>query len=38
MGEKKNVYKIFARKPRGGRPHGTPWEDNVKINVKEIGH
>jgi hypothetical protein len=40
MGEMRNAYKIFVRKPEGKRPLGRPrsrWEDNVKMDLREIG-
>jgi hypothetical protein len=40
MGELRNVYKIFVRKPEGNRPLGRPgcrWEDNVRIYLREKG-
>jgi hypothetical protein len=40
MEEMRNAYKILVRRPEGKRPHGRTrrrWEDNVKMDVKEIG-
>jgi hypothetical protein len=40
MGEKRNAYRIFVRKPEGNRPLGRPRRrcvDNIKMNLKEIG-
>jgi hypothetical protein len=37
---KKNAYRILVGKPEGKRTLGTPrcrWEDNVKMDLKEIG-
>ena len=34
------AFKILTRTPAGKRPLGRPrrrWEDNVKMNLKEIG-
>jgi hypothetical protein len=34
------TLKILVRKPEGKRPFGRPrhrWEDNVKINLREMG-
>jgi hypothetical protein len=39
-GEKKNTYRILVGKPEGKRPVERPrrnWEDNIKINLREIG-
>jgi hypothetical protein len=39
-GEKRNAYRILVGKPEGTRPLGRParrWEDNIKINLREIG-
>jgi hypothetical protein len=35
-----NAYKILVGKSEGKRPLGRPsrrWEDNMKIDIKEIG-
>jgi hypothetical protein len=40
MGENRNVYRLFVRKPEGKRPLGTPrrrWMDNIKMDLLEIG-
>ena len=40
MGEKRDVYRIFVRKPERKRPLGRPrrrWEDNIKIDLQEVG-
>jgi hypothetical protein len=40
MREKRNSYRILVGKPEGKRPLGRPkrrWEDNIKINLREIG-
>jgi hypothetical protein len=40
MGEKINVYRILVGKPEGGRPlgrHKRRWEDNIKMDLKELG-
>jgi hypothetical protein len=37
-GEKRNAYRILARKPEGKRPLGRlrrSWVDNIKIDLKE---
>jgi hypothetical protein len=41
MGESRNVYRLFIRKPEGKRPVGRPrcrWVDNIKIDLGETGH
>jgi hypothetical protein len=38
--EKRNAYRILAGKPEGKRPLGRPrlrWEDNIKMDLREIG-
>jgi hypothetical protein len=40
MGEKRNRYRILVGKPEGKRPLGRlrgKWEDNIKMNLREIG-
>jgi hypothetical protein len=40
MGEGRGVYRVLVGKPEGKRPLGRPrrrWEDNIKIDVREIG-
>jgi hypothetical protein len=39
-GEMRNVYRSSVRKPEGKRPLERArhrWEDNIKMNLKEIG-
>jgi hypothetical protein len=39
-GEKRNVYRILVGNPEGKRPLGRPrhrWEDNIRMDVREIG-
>jgi hypothetical protein len=40
MGEVKNSYKIFVRKPEGKTPLRRPrhiWEDNIRMDLGEKG-
>jgi hypothetical protein len=40
MGEMRSSYKILVGKPEGNRQcgrHNCRWEDNIRINLKEIG-
>ena len=40
MEEVRNAFKIVTGKPTGKRPLGRPtrtWEDNIRINLDEIG-
>jgi hypothetical protein len=40
LGEKTIVYKVLVGNPEGKRPLGIPinrWEDNIKMNLREIG-
>jgi hypothetical protein len=39
VGEERNAYRVLIGKPEGKRPHGSSrhrWEDNVKMDLKEI--
>jgi hypothetical protein len=39
-GEKRNVYRVLVGKSRGKRPLRRPrcrWEDNIKMDLREIG-
>jgi hypothetical protein len=40
MGEGRDVYRVLVGRPEGKRPLGWyrwRWEDNIKMDVKEIG-
>jgi hypothetical protein len=42
-GERRSVYRVLVGKPEVKRPLGRPrrrWEDNIKMNLKEVeqGH
>ena len=40
MGERRGAYRVLVGKPEGKRPLGRTrgrWEDNIKINLKEVG-
>jgi hypothetical protein len=40
MGEERGVYRVLVGRPEGKRPLGRPrrrWEDNIKIDLREIG-
>jgi hypothetical protein len=40
MGERRGAYRALVGKPDGRRPLGRPrriWEDNIKMNLKEMG-
>ena len=39
-GERRSVYRILVRKPKGKRPLGRPrrrWKDNRKMDLQEVG-
>jgi hypothetical protein len=39
-GEGRGVYRVLVGNPEGKRPLGRPrlrWEDNIKINIQELG-
>jgi hypothetical protein len=40
MGEKRGAYTILMGRPEGRRPlgrHRRRWEDNIKMNLQEVG-
>jgi hypothetical protein len=40
MEEKRNVNRLFVRKPEGKRPLGRPrhrWVDNIRMDLEEVG-
>jgi len=40
MGQKKGVYRVLVGKPEEKRPLGRPrrrWEDNIKMDLQEVG-
>jgi hypothetical protein len=40
MGQMKNAHNMLVGKPEGKKPlggSGHSWEDNVKMNLREIG-
>ena len=40
MGEWRGVYRVLVGKPEGKRPLGRPrrkWEDNIKMDLQEVG-
>jgi hypothetical protein len=40
MGEDRGVHRVLVGKPEGKRPLRRPrrrWEDNIKINLQEVG-
>jgi hypothetical protein len=40
MGERRGVYRVLVVKAEGKRPIGRPrlkWEDNIKMNLQEVG-
>jgi hypothetical protein len=40
IGEVRGAYNILVGRPEGRRPLGRPrrvWEDNIKIDLREIG-
>jgi len=39
-GERRGVYRVLVGRPEGKRPLGRPrrrWEDNIKIDLPEVG-
>ena len=40
MGERRGVYRVLVRKPKGKRLLGRPrhrWEDTIKMDIQEVG-
>ena len=40
MGERREVYRVLVGIPEGKRPLGRPrrrWEDNIKMDLQEVG-
>jgi hypothetical protein len=40
MGEKRDAYRILVGRPGGRRPlgrHRRRWEDNIKMDLEEVG-
>ena len=40
MGEERGVYRVLVERLDGNRPLGRPrrrWEDNIKIDLQEVG-
>jgi hypothetical protein len=40
MGEIRNAHNFFVGKPEGKRPlgkHRSTWEDNIRMDLEEIG-
>jgi hypothetical protein len=40
MGEEGGLHRVLVGKPEGKRPFGRPrrrWEDNIKVEVQEVG-
>ena len=40
MGERRGIYRVLVGKPEGKRPLRRPrprWEDNIKIDLQEVG-
>jgi hypothetical protein len=40
IGEERNAYRLWMRKPEGERPLGRPrrrWVDNIRMNLGEMG-
>jgi hypothetical protein len=40
MEDRRGAYRILVRKPEGRRPLGRSrrrWEDNIKIDLREVG-
>jgi len=38
--ERRGTYRVMVGKPEGKRPlgkHKSRWEDNIKIDIKEVG-
>jgi hypothetical protein len=41
MGERRGVYRVLVGRSEGTRPLGRPrrrWEDNIKMDLQEVGY
>jgi hypothetical protein len=41
MGEGRDIYRVLVGRSEGKRPlerHGLRWEDNIKMDLREIGN
>jgi len=34
---RRGVYRVLVGKPEGKRPHRRRWEDNIKMDIQEVG-
>jgi len=37
MEVRRGVYRVVVEKPEGKRPLGRIWEDNIKMELEEVG-
>jgi hypothetical protein len=37
VGERRDVYRVLVGEPEGRRPLGKPREDNIKMDLQEVG-
>jgi hypothetical protein len=37
MGERRGVYRVLVGKPEGKRALRRRWEDNIKMDLQEVG-
>jgi hypothetical protein len=38
MRDRRGAYRILVRKPEGKRQLGLRWEDNIKMDIPEVGY
>jgi hypothetical protein len=37
MGQRRVLYRVLVGKPKGKRPLGHRWEDNIEMDLQEVG-
>jgi len=37
MGNRRGAYRVSEKRPQGKEPLGRTWEDNIKVDLQEMG-